>query len=85
MLKTEAQRRRGGVGLVRALFLCAVFLIGCGAEAAEIHAVWDHSGKGLYEGNWPKTMAVLRKANVTDLFLNVGGVDFAHYASARLP
>ena len=85
MLKTEAQRRRGGVGLVRALFLCAVFLIGCGAEAAEIHAVWDHSGKGLYEGNWPRTMAVLRKANVTDLFLNVGGVDFAHYASARLP
>ena len=74
------------MGLVRALCLCAsVFLIGCGAEAAEIHAVWDHSGKGLYEGNWPKTMAVLRKANVTDLFLNVGGVDFAHYASARLP
>ena len=54
-------------------------------SAGEIHAVWDHSGKGLYEGNWPRTMAVLRKANVTDLFLNVGGVDFAHYASARLP
>lgn len=54
-------------------------------HSAEIHAVWDHSGKGLYEGNWPKTMAVLKKANVTDLYLNVGGVDFAHYASAFLP
>ena len=51
----------------------------------EIHAVWDHSGRGLYPGNWAKTMAVLKKSNVTDLYLNVGGVDFAHYASARLP
>ena len=51
----------------------------------EIHAVWDHSGRGLYPGDWTKTMAVLKKGNVTDLYLNVGGVDFAHYASARLP
>ena len=54
-------------------------------HSSEIHAVWDHTGRGLYPGDWPKTMAVLKKANVTDLFLNVGGVDFAHYASARLP
>ena len=54
-------------------------------HSAEIRAVWDHSGRGLYPGDWAKTMAVLKKGNVTDLYLNVGGVDFAHYASARLP
>ena len=52
---------------------------------AEIHAVWDHTGTGLYPGNWPKTMQVLRAAHVTDLFVNVAGADFAHYASAVLP
>ena len=51
----------------------------------EIHAVWDHTGRGLYPGNWPKTMQVLRSANVTDLFVNVAGADFAHYPSAILP
>lgn len=55
------------------------------ARAAEIHAVWDHSGRGLSPGNWPKTMRILKAANVTDLFVNVGGVDFANYASAFLP
>ena len=55
------------------------------ASAAEIHAVWDHSGRGLYPGNWPKTMRLLKDASVTDLFVNVGGVDFAHYGSAFLP
>jgi len=30
-------------------------------------------------------MRVLSRAHVTDLFVNVGGVDFAHYASAFLP
>lgn len=86
MLNTETQSHRGCAGLARALCLCvSVFLIVSGLKAAEIHAVWDHSGKGLYEGNWPKTMAVLKKSDVTDLYLNVGGVDFAHYASAFLP
>lgn len=51
----------------------------------EIHAVWDHTGRGLYEGDWPRTIRILRQAKVTDLFLNVGGVDFANYASAFLP
>ena len=51
----------------------------------EIHAVWDHSGKGLYPGDWPKTMQVLKSAHVTDVFVNVAGPDFAHYPSAILP
>ena len=51
----------------------------------EIHAVWDHTGRGLYPGNWPKTMQVLRSAHVTDVFVNVAGADFAHYPSSILP
>ena len=51
----------------------------------EIHAVWDHSGCGLYPGNWPQTIAVLRNAHVTDLFVNVAGAGFAHYPSGVLP
>lgn len=51
----------------------------------EIHAVWDHSGCGLYPGDWPKTIRRLRESRVTDLFLNVGGAGFAHYASNVLP
>ena len=55
------------------------------AGGAEIHAVWDHTGRGLYPGNWPKTIRILREAHVTDLFVNVAGADFAHYASSILP
>lgn len=51
----------------------------------EIHAVWDHSGCGLYPGNWSKTMAVLKANGVTDVFVNVAGAGFAHYPSKVLP
>ena len=51
----------------------------------EIHAVWDHTGRGLYPGNWTKTMQVLKAANITDVFVNVAGADFAHYPSSILP
>lgn len=51
----------------------------------EIHAVWDHSGCGLYPGDWARTMRVLKDARVTDLFVNVAGAGFAHYASFVLP
>ena len=54
-------------------------------RAGEIHATWDHSGCGLYPGDWAKTMRVLREARVTDLFVNVAGFGFAHYPSAVLP
>ena len=54
-------------------------------RAGEIRAVWDHSGCGLYPGNWPRTIAVLKANGVTDLFVNVAGAGFAHYPSAVLP
>ena len=51
----------------------------------EIHAVWDHSGCGLYPGDWKRTIELLKASNVTDLFVNVAGSGFAHYASSVLP
>ena len=51
----------------------------------EIHAVWDHTGCGLYPGDWPRTVKVLKDAGVSDLFLNVAGAAFAHYPSDVLP
>lgn len=54
-------------------------------RTGEIRAVWDHSGCGLYPGNWPKTIAVLKANGVTDLFVNVAGAGFAHYPSSVLP
>lgn len=54
-------------------------------RTAEIRAVWEQSGKGLYPGDWRRTFRVLKANGVTDLFMNVGGIDFAHYASKVLP
>ena len=51
----------------------------------EIHATWDHSGCGLYPGNWPRTMRLLQESRITDLFVNVAGAAFAHYPSSVLP
>ena len=51
----------------------------------EIHATWEHSGCGLYPGDWPRTMRLLRESRVTDLFVNVAGAAFAHYPSSVLP
>lgn len=54
-------------------------------KKGEIRAVWDHSGCGLYPGNWPRTMKTLQASRVTDIFVNVAGAGFAHYPSGVLP
>jgi len=51
----------------------------------EIRAVWDHSGMGLYPGDWPRTCRLLKDAGFSDLYVNVAGAGFAHYASGVLP
>ncbi len=56
-----------------------------GPRPGEVHAVWDHTGVGLYRGDWKRTIGCLRENGVTDLFVNVGGAGFAHYASSLLP
>ena len=51
----------------------------------EIRAVWDHSGMGLYPGNWKLTCELLKNAGITDLYVNVAGCGFAYYNSKVLP
>lgn len=51
----------------------------------EIRAVWDHSGQGLYPGDWNRTCQVLKEHGISDLYVNVGGVGFSHYRSRLLP
>jgi uncharacterized lipoprotein YddW (UPF0748 family) len=55
------------------------------ARKGEIRAVWDHSGMGLYPGEWGRTCKLLKDAGFSDLYVNVAGSAFAHYASAVLP
>jgi uncharacterized lipoprotein YddW (UPF0748 family) len=61
------------------------FAIAQSPKHGEIHALWDHSGEGYYPGNWPMTIALLKKRGITDLFVNVAGSGFAHYNSKVLP
>ncbi|MDR2849191.1 MAG: family 10 glycosylhydrolase [Verrucomicrobiota bacterium] len=55
------------------------------SRRGEIRAVWDHSGMGLYPGDWPRTCRLLKDAGLSDLYVNVAGAGFAHYASGVLP
>lgn len=55
------------------------------SRKGEIRAVWDHSGMGLYPGEWPRTCRLLKEAGFSDIYVNVAGAGFAHYASGVLP
>jgi len=55
------------------------------SRKGEIRAVWDHSGMGLYPGDWQRTCRLLKNAGFSDLYVNVAGASFAHYASGVLP
>ncbi|MGN0885554.1 MAG: glycoside hydrolase family 10 protein [Candidatus Spyradenecus sp.] len=55
------------------------------SRAGEICGVWDHSGQGLYPGDWPRTAKVLASHGVTDVYVNVAGGGFALYPSKVLP
>ena len=55
------------------------------SRPGETVAVWDHSGRGLYPGNWEKTAAMLAAHGITDLYVNVAGAAFARYPSKILP
>lgn len=54
-------------------------------RTGEIRAVWEHSGQGLYPGDWPRTFRELQRYGITDIFVNVAGAGFAHYPSKVLP
>lgn len=51
----------------------------------EMRVVWEHSGMGLFPGDWPRTCRVIKEAGFSDLMVNVAGPGFAHYRSEVLP
>lgn len=55
------------------------------AHPGEIRGVWDHSGQGLFPGDWERTATLLAANGITDLYVNVAGAAFALYPSAVLP
>jgi uncharacterized lipoprotein YddW (UPF0748 family) len=55
------------------------------ARVGERRGVWDHSGLGLYPGNWDQTCRELRKAGITDLYVNLLWAGKAHYPSKIVP
>ena len=51
----------------------------------EFRGVWDHTGLGLYPGNWPKTARILADAGMHEVFVNVLWAGLAHYNSQVVP
>ncbi len=54
------------------------------AKPGEVRGVWDHSGYGLYPGNWERTAKLLADHHITDLYVNVAGAAFSLYPSKVL-
>ena len=62
-----------------------VYALAQSPKAGEIRAVWEHSGQGLYPGDWARTFRELQRYGITDIFVNIAGAGFAHYPSKILP
>lgn len=54
-------------------------------RANEVRGVWDHSGQGLFPGDWDRTAQTLANYGITDLYVNIAGAAFALYPSRVLP
>ncbi len=54
-------------------------------RAMEFRGVWNHSGMGLYPGDWPRTMRLLKHSGMTAVFPNLLWAGTAHYPSRIVP
>ena len=54
-------------------------------KSPEFRGVWDHTGMGLYPGNWAKTARILADAGMHEVFVNVLWAGLAHYDSQVVP
>ncbi len=54
-------------------------------KPGEFRGVWDHSGFGLYPGNWTQTCRLLAEAGMTAVFPNVLWTGLAHTESRVAP
>jgi len=55
------------------------------SRANEFRGVWDHTGTGLYPGDWKRTCKILSDHGITDIMPNMLWGGIAHYDSAILP
>lgn len=55
------------------------------SRPGESRGVWDHSGLGLYPGDWNRTCKSLRANGITDLYVNLLWPGKAHYPSTIVP
>ncbi|MDA1044461.1 MAG: family 10 glycosylhydrolase [Verrucomicrobia bacterium] len=51
----------------------------------QFRGVWEHSGLGLYPGDWDRTCAAVKDAGLSDVLTNVSWPGKAHYASTIVP
>ncbi len=51
----------------------------------EFRGVWNHSGMGLYPGNWNATCRALSEAGISAIFPNLAWAGTAHYPSRYVP
>ncbi len=54
-------------------------------RAMEFRGVWNHSGMGLYPGDWPRTARLLKNSGITAVFPNLLWAGVAHYPSRMVP
>jgi len=54
-------------------------------KSGEFRGIWDHSGLGLYPGDWDRTCRILAFHGFTDVFPNLQWAGLAHYRSDVLP
>ncbi len=51
----------------------------------EFRGVWNHSGAGLYPGDWNTTCRILSHSGITAVFPNLAWAGKAHYPSKYVP
>ncbi len=54
-------------------------------QTPEFRGVWNHSGAGLYPGDWNATCRLLAEAGLTAVFPNLAWAGTAHYPSRYAP
>lgn len=50
-----------------------------------LRGVWNHSGMGLYPGDWPRTARLLKSSGINAIFPNLLWAGTAHYPSKIVP
>lgn len=61
------------------------YALTCAPSAGEFRGVWNHSGSGLYPGNWEATCGVLAQHGIHAVFPHVQRPWNAHYKKTSLP